>query len=313
MTSPGTVPDTAAVSAASAAAPVYPLTTRLAAEATGTFLLVFAGLGTALFNSSTSAFPVGMAFGVALIAGIIAFGHISGGHFNPAVSLGLAILGKIKWLEMVWYWIVQIVGALLASVVLFAILKVLPAVTGGTSGLTTQKLFDSLANGYGAHSPSQVPLIGVLLVEAVGTAIFVAVVMGATSSKNKTQLAPIGIGLALAMAITVALPLSNGAMNPARATAVVFFADSWAAGQLWLFWVAPLFGGAIAAVIFKAFAPAKAVVLGDVDVEDDDDDDAEEGTIASAGTVTPTLPAPIPATDTKDAQDFFDGPDADRK
>ncbi|WP_035749207.1 aquaporin [Arthrobacter sp. 35W] len=313
MTTPSTVADQGTAVGASAPAGGFPLAGRLAAEGLGTFLLVFAGLGIALFNGASSNFPVGIAFGLALVAGLIAFGHISGGHFNPAVTLGSALSGATKWIEALWYVLVQVVSATLATLVLFALLKVFPAITGGNGQLTTQTLFNTLANGYGDHSPNQVPLIGALLIEVVATGIFVAVILGATSARANKALAPVGIGLALAVLLTVTLPLTNGSLNPARSTAVVFFADGWASEQLWLFWVAPLLGAALAGLFFRAFAastPAAvvAVHLSDAVADADVIDDA--AVEATPEETTIVLPQPVPASN--DAQDFFDKPEKPR-
>ncbi|HEV7168738.1 MAG TPA: aquaporin [Micrococcaceae bacterium] len=353
MTTPST--DTAAVPAAEGVRPAVPtaahhngysLAARLSAEGLGTFLLVFAGLGIALFNGAgnQTALPVGFGFGLALVAGIIAFGHISGGHFNPAVSVAAAIAGKIKWLHTLWYAVAQVVGATLGTLVLFIILNIFPAVTSSNGKLTPQTLFNNLANGYADHSPSQIPLAGALLIEVVGTAIFVAVILGATQARANTTLAPVAIGLTLAVVITVALPLTNASINPARSTAAVFFAEPWAAGQLWLFWVAPLLGAAVAGLVYRAFAvpvPAAEVGLVSAAVEEEEIEAEEQArstkavaespagdaavpnradavvgnqTGAAAGR-TPGLPGPVPANidreqapTSSDAQDFFDNP-----
>ncbi len=253
----------------------YGLAARLSAEALGTFLLVFAGLGIELFNGAgnQTAVPVGFGFGVALIAGIIAFGHVSGGHFNPAVSVAAAIAGKLKWLHMLWYAVAQVVGATVGTLVLFTILNIFPAVTSSNGKLTTQSLFDNLANGFADHSPSKIPMAGALLIEVVGTAIFVAVILGATQARANTTLAPLAIGLTFAVVITVALPLTNASMNPARSTAAALFAEPWATGQLWLFWVAPLLGAAVAGLLYRAFAvpvPTAEVGLVSAVVGDDE-------------------------------------------
>lgn len=317
MTSPSTdpavVPAAAGTSAAGAAA-VHPegygLAARLSAEALGTFLLVFAGLGTALFNGAgnQTPVPVGFGFGVALIAAIIAFGHVSGGHFNPAVSVAAAIAGKIRWLHTLFYVVVQVVGATVGTLVLFTILNIFPAVTSSNGKVSAQTLFNSLSNGFGDHSPSQIPLAGALLIEVVGTAIFVAVILGATQARANTTLAPVAIGLTLAAVITVALPLTNASINPARSTAAVFFAEPWAAGQLWLFWVAPLLGAAVSGLLYRAFAvPVPAAEVGLVSAAVEDEEIAAEaqaraaksserpepaesvaGAGAEAGTGTPT-------------------------
>lgn len=282
------VPAPAGVPAAGSAAVHhngYGLAARLSAEALGTFLLVFAGLGIELFNGAgnQTAVPVGFGFGVALIAGIIAFGHISGGHFNPAVSVAAAIAGKIKWLHTLWYVVAQVVGATVGTLVLFTILNIFPAVTSSNGKLTTQSLFNNLANGFAENSPSKIPMAGALLIEVVGTAIFVAVILGATQARANTTLAPLAIGLTFAVVITVALPLTNASMNPARSTAAVFFAEPWAAGQLWLFWVAPLLGAAVAGLVYRAFAvPAPAAEVGLVSPAVENDEIAAEDQARSA-------------------------------
>ncbi len=285
MTSPNTVkgPAVPVTRTSVVQAPESGLAARLSAEALGSFLLVFAGLGIALFNGSGSSagVPVGIGFGLALIAGLVAFGHISGGHFNPAVSLAAALAGKIKWLQTLWYVVAQVIGAIVAALVLFAVLNVLPAVSGSGGKLTTHTLFNSLANGFDAHSPSTVPLAGALLIEVVGTAIFVAVFLGATQARANRTLAPIGVGLAYAAVITVALPITNASINPARSTAAAIFADGWAAQQLWLFWVAPLLGAAVAGLLFRAFGTGSTVHAGTAGVDgtdafaDDEDEDLD--------------------------------------
>jgi aquaporin Z len=291
MTSPSPdtfyVPAPAGVPAADSAAVhhnAYGLAARLSAEALGTFLLVFAGLGIELFNGAgnQTAVPVGFGFGVALIAGIIAFGHVSGGHFNPAVSVAAAIAGKLKWLHTLWYVLAQVVGATVGTLMLFTILNIFPAVTSSNGKLTTQSLFNNLANGFADHSPSKIPMAGALLIEVVGTAIFVAVILGATQARANTTLAPLAIGLTFAVVITVALPLTNASMNPARSTAAAFFAEPWAAGQLWLFWVAPLLGAAVAGLLYRAFAVSVPAEAGLVSAAVENDEIAAAAQASSA-------------------------------
>lgn len=307
-------------SSGTAQAPVqaYPLSTRVAIEGLGSFFIVFAGLGTALFNSTGSAATIGFAYGLAMVAAIVSFGHISNGYFNPAFSLGMAVAGRLKFSAMALYIVAQTIGAVLASVVWLAMMKVMPA--GATP--ETAALFGALANGFDAHSPSQVPLVGVLIVEVVAVAVLTAMVLGITSVRNKTSLGPVAIGVAFAVAVAITMPLSNGSLNPARATSVVFLAESWAAGQLWLFWLAPLVGAALAAAIYRSFAPAGVVP--------ELTDDAETSsavpatTVASEGEETdasaaeaPAAPvpassingkaAPVKGSAVDDAQAFFDG------
>lgn len=307
-----------------APAPVqpYPLSTRIAVEALGSFFIVFAGLATALFSASTSA--VAFAYGLALVAALVSFGHASTGYFNPAFSVAMAVAGRIKWLPMVLFVVAQTIGAVLASGVVYALVKVIPSdATGGVS-----KVFATLASGFDDHSPLKVPMVGVVIVLLVATAILVAVILGATSARNTTKLAPFGIGLALAVAVTIALPVGNSSLNPAAATAVVFLTDPWAAGQLWVFWLAPLFGGALAAAIYRTFVPPVPAVVAETDdgatspgddaassegLDDDTDADALPKPVA-AGQVNagepdaPAAPLKVDARKRNDAQDFFDAP-----
>ncbi|WP_113718611.1 aquaporin [Arthrobacter dokdonensis] len=302
-----------------APAPVqrHPLGTHIFIEALGSFFIVFVGLATALFSASTSAVAFG--YGLAMVAALISFGNVSNGYFNPAFSLAMAVAGRIKWLSMVLYVVAQTIGAMLAAGVIYGLVTVIPA-SGGIS-----KVFGTLASGFDTHSPLKVPMVGVMIVEIVTAAVLVAVVLGATHARNTKTFAPFGIGLAMAVSITIALPVGNSSLNPAASTAVVFFTDSWAAGQLWLFWLAPLFGAALAAAIFRTFVPPAAL---------DSDDD---GAGARAADVAPSpaetlaadaldaLPTPVSAADASagsnpvkapapaaaaamrsDAQDFFD-------
>ncbi|MHA7305531.1 aquaporin [Arthrobacter sp. TMN-49] len=308
-----------------APAHAYPLSTRVAIEGLGSFFIVFAGLATSLFSPAGSGSTVGFAYGLAMVAVVISFGHISNGYFNPAFSLGMAVAGRLKYSAMALYMAAQTLGALLAAVVLLALIKVMPA--GATT--ETPQLFAALATGFDAHSPSQVPMIGVLIVEIVVVAVLTALILGITSARNSTALGPIGIGLGFAVAVGITMPLSNGSLNPARAASVVLLADSWAASQLWLFWLAPLFGAALAAAIFRSFAPAVSLSQADQDVLADDavapaaDDAADDSSQALATEESAeALPTPVPASGAEktekadgvkssgsdDAQEFFDGP-----
>lgn len=275
-----------------ATAPVhaYSLSTRTAIEGLGSFFIVFAGLGTALFSSGGTGTTVGFAYGLAMVAAIISFGHISNGYFNPAFSLGMAVAGRLKFSAMVLYVVAQTVGALLASAIWLALMKVMPA--GATP--ETPALFGALANGFDAHSPSQVPMIGVLIVEIVAVGLLTAMVLGVTSARNTTALGPVAIGLAFAVAVGITMPLTNGSLNPARATSVVFLADSWALGQLWLFWLAPLFGAALAAAIYRSFAPSKPLAA------ESQTDDADASHVATGTTVSS---AAVVTDDTVDADE----------
>jgi aquaporin Z len=239
---------------------------KLGAEAFGTFTLVLVGLGIALYMTISGvggALGVGLGFGIAVLAAAVAVGHISGGHFNPAVTLGAAIGGRTAWKDVIPYWLAQLVGGIFAAAILFiTIPEKLPNLLAPDTGATAKSFFSGVANGYGAHSPLSVASTGqvsftqvtALLIEVVVTAVFVGVILGATDRRATRVQAPVAIGLALAVLILVALPITNGSLNPARSTAAAIFSDSWALGQLWLFWVAPLVGAALAGLVYRAFA-----------------------------------------------------------
>ena len=243
------------------------LVARLGAEAFGTFTLVLVGLGIALYASLPTvgggAIAVALGFGIAVLAGIIAVGHVSGGHFNPAVTLGAAIGARTPWRDVLPYWLAQLVGAALAAAVLFiSVPAKLPGLIDASGNATTRSFFSTVSNGYGAHSPLsgistgqvEFSLVTALLVEIVVTAVFVGIILGATDRRSANKQAPFAIGLALAVLILVAMPVTNASLNPARSTASAIFSESWALSQLWLFWVAPLVGAALAGLVYRAFA-----------------------------------------------------------
>jgi len=252
------------------------LVARLGAEAFGTFFLVLAGLGVALYAGlqgvGGGALAVALAFGIAVLASAIAVGNVSGGHFNPAVTFGAAVAGRTAWRDVLPYWVAQLVGGALASALLYVVAASLPALAGNE-----RTFFSSVANGFGKHSPIGAQtggegfgLLGALLIELVVTAVFVGVILGATDRRSAHQQAPFAIGLTLTVGLLIAIPVTNGALNPARATAAAIFSDSWAFTQLWLFWVAPLAGAGIAALVYRAFAaePVQDDLLGETDVEE---------------------------------------------
>ncbi|WP_456824843.1 MIP family channel protein [Cellulomonas sp. P5_E12] len=246
------------------------LVARLGAEAFGTFALVLVGVGIALYSSFSGVggtLAVALGFGLAVLAGIIAVGHISGGHFNPAVTLGAAIGGRTSWKDVLPYWLAQLVGGILAAAILFiTIPSKLPALLDTSGSATTKSFFSGVSNGFAAHSPLaklstgqvEFSLVIALLVEIVVTAVFVGVILGATDRRSANKQAPFAIGLVLAVLILVALPVTNASLNPARSTATAIFSDSWALSQLWLFWVAPLVGAALAGLVYRAFAAEPA-------------------------------------------------------
>ncbi|GIG19369.1 hypothetical protein Cch01nite_00930 [Cellulomonas chitinilytica] len=234
------------------------LVSRVGAEAFGTFFLVLAGVGTALYAQVTGAgaLAVALAFGVAVLAGIAAVGHISGGHFNPAVTFGAALAGRTSWKDVLPYWVAQLVGGAAAASVLYVVITTLPALDANE-----KSFFSSVANGYEAHSPIAAQTqgegfswIGAGLIELVVVAVFVGVILAVTDRRSAKGNAPVAIGLTLTALILVAMPVTNASLNPARSVATAIFSESWAWNQIWLFWVAPLLGAAIAALVYRAFA-----------------------------------------------------------
>lgn len=229
---------------------------KLAAEFFGTFWLVFGGCGSAIYaakqiaqsDDGQSTYQVGIGFlGVALAFGLTvvtmayAVGHISGAHFNPAITLGAAVGGRLPWRELPGYWISQVLGGLLAGLILFVIAKGQPGfdATGNMA-----------ANGYGEHSPSNYNLTSVIIAEILLTAFFLIVVLGATDGRAPKGFGPLAIGLSLTLIHLISIPISNTSVNPARSTGVAFFNGNGAPGQLWVFWVAPLVGGIIGGLIY---------------------------------------------------------------
>jgi aquaporin Z len=227
---------------------------KLSAEFIGTLWLVLAVLGTAMFAAG---FPevgvgfigVGFAAGLAVLTAAYAVGGISGGHFNPAVSLGLAIAGRFDWKDLIGYWIAQVVGGAAAAVVVWAIL----------SGQTTIALGGFAANGFEAASPGGFSLTAVLIVEIVLTAMFLIIILGATSKAAPPGFAPLAIGLALFVAHLIGIPVSNASLNPARSIASAIFSTTGAWSQIWVFIIAPLAGGVLGGLIWKyVLAPGES-------------------------------------------------------
>ena len=213
----------------------------------------FGGCGGAVL---AAAFPelgigfvgVSLAFGLTVLTAAYALGHISGGQFNPAVSIGLWAGGRFEAKELAPYIISQIIGATLAALVLYLIVQG-QAGFAGTGGFAT--------NGYGDLSPGKYALSSVLLIEVVLTAGFLMVIMGATAKRAPAGFAPIAIGLALTLIHLISIPVTNTSVNPARSTGVAFFAETAALSQLWAFWVAPIVGAVIGAVLYRAMAKAE--------------------------------------------------------
>lgn len=226
------------------------MTNKLLAEVFGTFWLVLGGCGSAVLAAGVADVGIGwagvsLAFGLTVLTMAYAVGHISGGHFNPAVSLGLMVAGRFDSKLLLPYWAAQVIGAILAALVLYII------VSGG-AGFTGVGGFAS--NGYGEASPQGYSMMSGLVTEVVLTAFFLIIILGATSKGAPAGFAPIAIGLGLTLIHLVSIPVTNTSVNPARSTGVALFADGPALAQLWLFWVAPLIGGALGAILWKVIA-----------------------------------------------------------
>lgn len=223
------------------------LANKLGAEALGTFWLVFGGCGSAVF---AAAFPqlgigfvgVSLAFGLTVLTMAYAVGHISGGHFNPAVTVGLWVGGRFPAGQIIPYWIAQIAGAVAAAGVLYLI-------ASGKAGFDLAGGFAS--NGYGDHSPGGYTMMAGLIAEVVLTAFFLIIILGATDGRAPAGFAPIAIGLALVLIHLISIPITNTSVNPARSTGPALFVGGWAVSQLWLFWVAPIVGAAIGGLIYR--------------------------------------------------------------
>jgi aquaporin Z len=220
---------------------------KLAAEFFGTFWLVFCGCGSAVL---AAAFPdvgigllgVSLAFGLTVVTMAYAVGGISGGHFNPAVSVGMAIGGRMPTSDLIGYIITQVVAAIVAAAVLYLIASGKPDFAAGGFA----------SNGYGDLSPGKYSLLSGLVMEVVMTAFFIFIILATTAPRAPVGFAPLTIGLTLALIHLVSIPVTNTSVNPARSTGVALFAETGALGQLWLFWVAPIIGAAIGAVVWKA-------------------------------------------------------------
>jgi aquaporin Z len=220
---------------------------KLSAEFLGTFWLVFGGCGSAVLAAAFPGLGIGfagvsLAFGLTVVTMAYAVGHISGGHFNPAVTLGLWAGGRFPAGQIIPYWIAQVVGAIAAGAVLYVI-------ASGKTGFDLAGGFAS--NGYAEHSPGGYSLIASLIAEVVLTFFFVVIILGATDGRAPAGFAPLAIGLALTLIHLISIPVTNTSVNPARSTGPAVFVGGWALAQLWLFWVAPLIGGALGGFAYR--------------------------------------------------------------
>jgi len=236
---------------------------RLTAEFLGTFWLVFGGCGSAVL---AAAFPdlgigfagVALAFGLTLLTMAYSIGHISGCHLNPAVTVGLWAGGRFPARDIPGYVVAQVVGAIAAAALLYCIASGKAGWVMGPGGLA--------ANGYGEHSPGLFDARACFLIEMVLTFFFVLIIMGSTDTRAPQGFAPIAIGLALTLIHLISIPVTNTSVNPARATGPALLTGGWAVAQLWFFWVAPLIGGALGGIAYRAFSgetPAKPAIEGE--------------------------------------------------
>ncbi|MCL2648731.1 MAG: aquaporin Z [Phycisphaerales bacterium] len=227
------------------------------AEFIGTFWLVLGGCGSAVLACGLPGVGIGylgvsLAFGLTVLTMAYAIGHVSGCHLNPAVSIGLCAGGRFPASKLVPYIVAQVLGAIAAGGVLYLI----------ASGVADFKLGGFACNGYGAgetgHSPHGYSMVAALVTEVVMTAMFLFVIMGATDARAPKGLAPIAIGLCLTLIHLISIPVTNTSVNPARSTGVALFVGGWAIHQLWLFWVAPIIGGVIGAVLYRVIGQPEA-------------------------------------------------------
>ncbi|EEB5699468.1 aquaporin Z [Salmonella enterica] len=221
---------------------------KLMAECFGTFWLVLGGCGSAVLAATFPQLGIGfvgvsLAFGLTVLTMAYAVGHISGGHFNPAVTLGLWAGGRFPTKDIPGYIIAQVLGGIIAAAVLYAIASGVPTFDATGSGFA--------ANGYGEHSPGGYSIEAAILTEVVLTAGFLLVIHGATDKNASAGFAPIAIGLALTLIHLISIPVTNTSVNPARSTAVAIFQGTWALQQLWLFWAMPVIGGILGGLLYR--------------------------------------------------------------
>ncbi|WP_104052424.1 MULTISPECIES: MIP/aquaporin family protein [unclassified Arthrobacter] len=304
----------------------YGLLGRSIAEGVGSFLLVFATAVAIFSGTGGVSSPLGV--GLAAAAAMVAFGYVSGGHFNPAISLGSAAAGRTSWKALPVYVVAQLIGALLAYLILWVLFQGHPELTD------TRQIFSVLANGYGTDYQLGFPLASALLAEVVATALLVAVFLGASARRIPAVSAAFAVGVTYAVLLSILAPITGGSLNPARSTAAAIFAGGDSLEQLWLFWAAPVLGALIAGLIYRSVhlsvsdaqrgddTDEDADLLADeADGADDanelDDADVEEakaqhpsgtatGTVAGASAAAPTK---MSRENDEDARGFFDGDD----
>lgn len=297
------------------------LIARLSAEALGSMFVVLVAVGVSIFsNPSGAPLPAALATGLTVTVAMLAFGHVSGGHFNPVITLGNLIAGRIRAVAAIAYIVAQVVGSVVGAALAYSVVLTVPVLTDARAA------FGSAAAGFGEHAAAQTQMAGVLLVEVVGSALLVAVFLGATAGRRALPaLAPFAVGLSMAVLLQFGQVLGNLPFNPARATAQAFFSPSWALDGLWLFWVAPLMGAALAGLAFRGFQGLSAANLAtdtrsvastddgvndSFDAEGDPTEDVAETRDADANPeagIASARPAPATPAAEDDARDFFDG------
>jgi aquaporin Z len=228
-----------------------------AAEFVGTFWLVFGGLGSAAFAAGFPTLGIGfvgvsLALGLTVMTMAYAIGHISGCHLNPAVSLGLCLSGRFPSSKLLPYIGAQVLGGLAGAGVLYVI-------ASGKPGFDVVKVFSGLSNGYDEHSPDKYSMVSCFVAELVLTMMFLLIILGSTDKRAPQGFAPLAIGLGLTLIHLVSIPITNTSVNPARSLATAVFAGGWTLKQVWLFWVAPLAGGALGAFVYKFLATEEKV------------------------------------------------------
>jgi aquaporin Z len=293
---------------------------RLVAEAFGSFFLALAGLGVPLFSiPQSSPLPAALAAGLAVTAAMLAFGHVSGGHFNPAITAGHLVAGRIRAGAAAAYAAAQLAGGLVAALALYGILRTLPGIADSRTA------FDTVTAGFGEHSIIQAPLAAALLLEMIGAAIITAVFLGTARPDSNRSAAPVAVGLSFAVLLQLGLSVGNLPFNPARAVASAVFSSGWAVEQLWVFVAAPLVGAIIAGLAFRSFgagtaASGEALAAADAvrDSAEDGAQDEEDGVAAQEAAAVDAKPVAADAAaaktvasgtkaETSEAQEFFEG------
>lgn len=229
------------------------LFSKLTAEFIGTCWLVLGGCGSAVLAAAFPEVGIGLvgvsfAFGLTVLTLAYGFGHISGAHFNPAVSIGLWMGGRFSAKELLPYIVAQVLGGILGAAILYII----------ATGKAGFEIGGFASNGYGEHSPGGYSIAAVLVTEIVMTFMFLMIILGATDNRAPKGFAGLAIGLGLTLIHLISIPVSNTSVNPARSTSQAIFAGGWAVEQLWLFWLAPIVGAILAGIVYKLFAAEKS-------------------------------------------------------